>query len=76
MEFTGDGLNGDVYALVIGENGDIYTGGIFDSAGGIETNHIARWDGMRWSSLGNGLNGDVYTLVVDENGDIYAGGFR
>ena len=40
-------------------------------------NHIARWDGTRWSALGEGLglHGIVYAVAVSEaTGDVYAGG--
>ena len=73
----GTGTNGEVWALaVIGT--DLYVGGVFTSAGGNVANHIAKWNGSSWSSLGNGinngLNGGVFTLAVIGT-DLYAGGW-
>ena len=68
-----NGLNGDVYALSLAGNGDVYAGGNFTQAGGIAAAHAAKWDGITWSALGTGTNGPVYALAV--NGpDVYAGG--
>jgi hypothetical protein len=54
-------------------NGDVYAGGVFTRAGGAEANHIAKWNGTGWSSLGSGLNGNVYAIAVSGR-DLYAGG--
>ncbi|MBO2009354.1 T9SS type A sorting domain-containing protein [Hymenobacter negativus] len=73
-----NGLNGEVFALTIGSNGDVYAGGNFTQAGGLPANYIARWNGSAWSSMGtgpsNGVNYFVRTLAVASNGDLYAGG--
>ncbi|MFH1908479.1 MAG: hypothetical protein ABIL11_14040, partial [Chloroflexota bacterium] len=55
---------------------NLYAGGSFTSAGGVDgTSHIAKWDGTAWSALGSGMNGgDVYALAVDNSGNLYAGG--
>ncbi len=35
-----------------GSGSALYVGGRFTSAGGVETNHVAKWDGEDWISLG------------------------
>ncbi len=55
---------------------DIYIAGFFTLAGGTLANHIARWDGSRWSTLGGGMAGVgtfVYGLAV-QGSNLYAGG--
>ncbi|HEX6849470.1 MAG TPA: T9SS type A sorting domain-containing protein [Chitinophagaceae bacterium] len=60
-------------------DGDVYAGGVFDSAGGIPVNRIAKWNGTNWSDVGGGIifnggpNGHVRTMIV-YNGELYAGG--
>jgi hypothetical protein len=62
------------YVATIAVNGkDLYAGGRFTTAGGVNANNIARWDGERWHALGSGANGLVMKLAV--HGDfVYAGG--
>jgi hypothetical protein len=60
----------------------LYAGGAFRSAGGVAANHIARWDGSSWTSLGSGTSGnsgfaDVLALTAYDDGSgpaLYAGG--
>ncbi|MBE2180549.1 MAG: hypothetical protein IAE97_08770, partial [Chthoniobacterales bacterium] len=54
--------------------GDVYAGGWFTTAGGIEANRVAKWNGSSWSALGSGMNGDVSALAVSGS-DVYAGGW-
>lgn len=71
------GFNNYVASLAFDEtNHTLYTGGSFTaSGGGIETlNHIAKWNGSVWSSLGNGLNDHVSNMVVGNNNTLYVGG--
>jgi len=70
----GEGLDGDVYALVLDSSGNLYAGGNFTSAGGTTANYIAKWDGSTWSPLGSGMNNTVYALALDGSGNLYAGG--
>lgn len=72
-----------IYSLAIHSNGDLYVGGIFDSAGGIATGRIAKWNGTIWESLGAGVNRNslydgrdngVFSIVMKSNGEVYAGG--
>jgi hypothetical protein len=58
--------------------GNIYAGGVFEMAGVTQVNHIAKWDGASWSSLGTGLEGQenntsVHAITVAGT-DIYVGG--
>ena len=67
----------DVRALVVLTNGDLIAGGRFTTAGSVEANHIARWDGNEWFSLGKGMLdsfASVSALAVLPNGDLIAGG--
>ena len=66
------GMNSDVVTLTI-YNGDLVAGGAFTNAGGIDANHIARWDGITWQPFGSGINGVVYSLTVYD-GELIAGG--
>ncbi|MFC1552522.1 T9SS type A sorting domain-containing protein [Candidatus Latescibacterota bacterium] len=54
-------------------DGKLIAGGWFTTAGGIDANRIAAWDGFSWSSLGSGLNDTVETLSVYD-GKLIAGG--
>jgi hypothetical protein len=53
--------------------GELHAAGYFRDAGGMVVNHIARWDGVHWHSLGTGTNGYVRALAVF-GGELYAGG--
>ncbi|MCC7387471.1 MAG: hypothetical protein IT431_01755 [Phycisphaerales bacterium] len=53
-----DGSEPEVRALVVFDDGGgeaLYAGGGFETAGGVEVNSIARWDGENWSGLAGGL---------------------
>ncbi|GAB3857174.1 hypothetical protein GCM10028822_30450 [Hymenobacter terrigena] len=84
---VGNGLNDVVSAVAVAGNGDVYVGGNFTQAGNVVANHIARWNGTAWSSLGTGAANGVtlnpafspyYNVVnaiaVAGNGDVYVGG--
>ncbi|MEK9139216.1 MAG: T9SS type A sorting domain-containing protein, partial [Bacteroidota bacterium] len=53
---------------------DLYAGGGFTVAGGINANSVAKWNGTQWSALGSGMVGEVYTLAVN-GANLYAGGW-
>jgi trimeric autotransporter adhesin len=74
---SANGLNGPVRALAMLDDGSsdgplLYVGGEFPSAGGVPAQHVARWDGTSWSSLGsgpnNGVNGPVWALASFDDG--------
>lgn len=79
-----DGENPWVLALSVFDDGlgggaALYAGGIFTIAGDVQANHIARWDGSSWMTLGAGMNEPVTTLTVFNDGwgagpALYAGG--
>jgi hypothetical protein len=69
-----------VFALVA-RNGELYVGGSFLQAGGVATNHIARYtpETSTFSDLGTGMEGSGYytyvsSLAIDSTGRLYAGG--
>jgi hypothetical protein len=59
----------------------LYVGGLFNIAGGMPIDGIARWNGASWSQVGTGLsvNGLVYGMTVANVGGVKAlyitGGF-
>jgi hypothetical protein len=59
-------LNGSVLALAVSGN-DVYAAGTFNAAGDIPAQHLARWNGSSWSSLGMGTDGFVANLAVSDN---------
>ena len=74
-------LNGFVAALAVDDSHNLYAGGSFTNAAGIDTaDYIAKWDNTNWSSLGdnnagNGsLNQGVEAIAVSGT-DVYVGGF-
>jgi len=80
----GSGVGGPDYptvrALAIALDGSLYAGGDFATAGEIEANGIARWEGSTstWYALGSGI-GDpmrtvVYALAAGPGDSLYAGG--
>ncbi len=71
--------SGIVNAVAV--NGDdVYVGGNFDHAGGINAHGIAMWNGKTWSSLGNVFDTSgvgetqVSALTISKN-RVYAGGW-
>lgn len=72
-----NGMNSDVYALVVGgSSGTLYAGGNFTTAGTATANYVAYWNGTQWSGLvynANGMSSKVFALAY-ANGTLYAGG--
>ena len=59
-----------MYALAVDSSGTLYAGGAFTTAGGVNANSVARWDGTNWNSLaqlsgGLGMNNTVTDLAPD-----------
>ncbi len=54
-----------------GEN--LFAGGSFTTAGGLNASHIARWDAERWIANSSGVNDIVLTMAQHHN-DLYVGG--
>lgn len=67
------GVEGQVLALAVAPNGDLYVGGDFTKAGGVEARNIARWDGRSWHPLGAGVDGRV-TALAAHGAALYVGG--
>jgi hypothetical protein len=77
----GSGMNSSVFCLEVFDDGGgpaLYAGGNFLIAGGVQSvNHIAKWDGARWSRLAGGVGSLVRALAVYDDGGgpaLYAGG--
>jgi len=71
----GSGVNGSVLALVCDNPGNLYAGGVFTIAGGINATNVAEWNGSVWSPLGTGIaGGSVNCVACDGWGNLYAGG--
>jgi hypothetical protein len=73
----GQGYATSVNALVLDSSGNLYAGGAFATAGGVEAHGIAKWNGTSWAPLGSGVGGVSYVSVLAfaGNGDLYVGGF-
>jgi hypothetical protein len=57
----------------------LFAGGKFESAGGIATHSLARWDGSAWSAFGAAAN-EIEALAVFDEGSgggpaLFAGGY-
>ena len=82
---SGNGMNDSVHDLTVFDDGSgpaLYAGGQFTTAGGVNANRIAKWDGSTWSPLGSGMGelhdfNAVSALTVFDDGfgpALYAGG--
>ncbi len=67
-----------VLALATDNRGNLYAGGHFASAGGVNTLNIARWNGENWSGLGGGVQSENFnvavTSILADGGNLYVGG--
>jgi hypothetical protein len=69
-----------VEALLALPNGDLLVGGVFETAGGISSPGVARWDGQAWHGLLGGVTftstapGWVFALALLPNQDVAIGG--
>jgi hypothetical protein len=85
---SGTGLNGSVSAMATFDDGSgtgpaLHVVGDFTIANGITLNHIARWDGASWNSVGGGIDkgtvgeANVLAMAVFDDGSgsaLYVGG--
>src|SRR5690606_38862828 len=75
-------LGGQALALAEFDDGSgdgvsLFVGGGFFTAGGVNVNRIAKWNGTDWSALGSGASGLIRTLTTFDDGEgeaLYAGG--
>ena len=74
MGNTVAGTDGTVLAFAVDDSENLYIGGLFQVAGNVAANNIAKWDGTNWSALGSGIQGEVHALFVSGS-NLYAGGF-
>jgi len=83
----GSGLGGELDAPVnvwalTASGTNLYVGGNFTRAGGVEATNIAKWDGSAWSALGSGVGGGYYiyppypmvSSVAVSGSNVYAAG--
>ena len=66
------GITINVAAMAVSGT-NLYIGGTFHGAGGVNATNIARWDGFAWSALGTGVNTNISALAVSGT-NLYAGG--
>lgn len=69
------GAGSYVNAAVADASGSLYIAGNFNMVGDTAAEHVAKWDGKRWSALGTGMISPVHALAVADSG-LYAGGYR
>ncbi|GEM_PF-2200272 len=71
-----DWYGGGIVNTIVTQNKNVYVGGMFVTAGGIDANHIALWNdsAAAWSALGSGVDNEVKTLALSPTGKLYAGG--
>ena len=69
------GLDGPASALAASEDGIVYVGGFFDTAGGVAASNIAALNASEgtWSAMGVGLDAACKALAL-QGGMLYAGG--
>jgi hypothetical protein len=70
------GLSNPAFDVKVANDGTVYVGGDFATAGGTTVNKIASWNGNSFQALGAGVSGAgiVYRILIAPDGIIYAGG--
>jgi hypothetical protein len=79
---VGTGISGNsstgIRCMDIDNQGNLYVGGNFTTAGGIVARGIAKWDGTSWSNVGEGLSisstDRIDSIAIDSENNIYVGG--
>ncbi|MFN8155672.1 MAG: T9SS type A sorting domain-containing protein [Bacteroidia bacterium] len=69
---TGNGVNGNVNALLV-DGQYVYAAGSFTDAGGL-TGRVMRWDGLQWDTLNGGLTIRVVRDMAIFRDTLYIGG--
>lgn len=74
----GFGVPSPLTSLVFddGSGEALYVGGAFGTAGGVQVNGIARYDGTSWSAVGGGFGGSSFVVrkLVEFEGELHAVG--
>ncbi len=65
--------SGFVHSAAVYDN-ELYVAGYFDSIGGIPANHIAKWDGITWRTVGTGIDHTDILSMVEYGNELYVGG--
>ncbi|MGD0651420.1 MAG: fibronectin type III domain-containing protein [Verrucomicrobiia bacterium] len=70
-----NGVDAEVYAIVVDASGNVYVGGNFFTVANSTkaANYVAKWDGSQWSALGGGADYTVRALAISGT-DLYVGG--
>lgn len=69
------GLNGDVLAMAMGKDGNLYIGGEFTNATGSGGNYLCYWDGTNFNKLSDDeLSSKVESIIIDDDGSIIVAG--
>jgi hypothetical protein len=71
------GFDNTVLQLAISEDNMLYAAGDFTLSGTTAMNHIAKYDGSQWASVGGGVSAassSIYAIDIDSRGNILAGG--
>lgn len=79
---AGSAVNGNINAIAIAPNGDVYVGGAFTNLGGATGDTLAYWDisAGSWAVPGDPTGGgastpvQVYALAFDSEGNLYIAG--
>lgn len=71
----GAGLEGEVSAIAVAPNGDVYAGGEFLTSGSDTVRRIARWDGQRWNPMLGGVDATVRAIAINGDNVYVAGDF-
>ena len=65
---------GSGFDLELLANGELVVAGLFTSIGGVQANHVARWDGAAWHPYGARAPGAWVSQVEEHNGQLLARG--
>lgn len=73
---SGGVAQGAVRALATDDQGNLFVGGSFYIAGGLQERYFAKWNGSSWGTAGAtaGFGGWIYDLAWANDGNLYATG--